>query len=363
MFTILAKVLFEPGVVHPLDVQATDTVEEVKEKVAELVGVPPGELEVWYDGMVLPGCHAMAAVGEGGEIEVKGSKRMVARAELAARGLPLEGICRDVLENEAMSPQEKSRVVQLYLDALPEGENDVTEPLCAAVRNNLLEVISTLIVHTPNVFTLADLHGRTPLFHAAESGHLEALKTLLACNADANRAAQDGSSPLFVAACRGHSDIVEFLVGLGVEVDQKTKNKWSALHAAAYHGQTDTILKLLQHGADPNTVDAEGMTPIISAAAQDHPSAIALLLSHKALLNAQDNSGRTALSHASAAGHVASVKTLLDHNADIWLPDYLGRSPVEVAREREEELKKQGVVSREYTTIIDMLLAKGRRRP
>ena len=58
----------------------------------------------------------------------------------------------------------------------------------------------------------ASLYGRTALMIAAEAGHLEAVRLLVAHGADADFADLHGETPLMVAAKGGRDDVVEYLV-------------------------------------------------------------------------------------------------------------------------------------------------------
>ena len=54
--------------------------------------------------------------------------------------------------------------------------------------------------------------GATPLYVAAQNGHLDIVKALLEAGADRNQAMNSGATPLFIAAEKGHLDVVEMLL-------------------------------------------------------------------------------------------------------------------------------------------------------
>jgi ankyrin repeat protein len=61
--------------------------------------------------------------------------------------------------------------------------------------------------------------GATPLFIAAQNGHLNVVRTLVKeLGADINTAGPDGVSPLMTAAYNEHGDVVAFLVKYGANV-------------------------------------------------------------------------------------------------------------------------------------------------
>ena len=65
-----------------------------------------------------------------------------------------------------------------------------------------------------NAVALDDL---TPLTHAADRGHIEAVRLLIASGADVNKASGD-LSPLYFAADSGHVAVVELLLENGAKL-------------------------------------------------------------------------------------------------------------------------------------------------
>ncbi|KAF2726436.1 ankyrin, partial [Polyplosphaeria fusca] len=62
-------------------------------------------------------------------------------------------------------------------------------------------------------FDHRNVHGVTPLWHAAHPGHIEVVKALLATNAvDVNVRSIAGRTPIFWASANGHAEIVELLL-------------------------------------------------------------------------------------------------------------------------------------------------------
>jgi ankyrin repeat protein len=91
-----------------------------------------------------------------------------------------------------------------------------------------------------------DEHGRTPLSHAAECGHLEVVKQLLAENS-VDPASKDncGQTPLSHAAEYGHLEVVKLLLDI--------------------------------LGVDPNEMDNDLRTPLVYAAMGRHASVVTCL--------------------------------------------------------------------------------------
>jgi ankyrin repeat protein len=120
-------------------------------------------------------------------------------------------------------------------------------------------VIELLVARGARV-DATDQQGQTPLFHAADRGHREALLILLALKSDPNHVAHTGRTAIFGAAKCGH--------------------------AAAIEALTD-------NGADPNFV-AGGSTPLFWAANGSHYDAAQALVRGGARVDARNSSGFTA---------------------------------------------------------------------
>merc|ERR1711933_444310 len=90
--------------------------------------------------------------------------------------------------------------------AAQRGWTGVVEALCAAGAP----------VDAPRVQDDA-----TPLFIAAEFGHLQVVKHLYEARAQPDRPRHDGRTPLAIAAMKGNSGVAEFLADVGRAIPQK----------------------------------------------------------------------------------------------------------------------------------------------
>jgi ankyrin repeat protein len=202
--------------------------------------------------------------------------------------------------------------------------------------------------------------GATPVMLAADSGSVEAVRALIAAQADVDAAAEDGWTALMVAASSRVAPpaALEAIIAAGAGIDAKNAEGRTALMVAASsrqgakvysllnagasvdvtdargatalslasdssspNGASDpTALKaLLEAGANPNAADAAGLTPLMRAAARDDLDAVIVLLDHGALVDGKSAAGKTALDYARALSgtrKVACLTVLADAGAN-----------------------------------------------
>ena len=118
----------------------------------------------------------------------------------------------------------------------------------------------------------------TALIMAAQDGHVEAVRLLLAAGANVNLQAQNGVTALIMAAQNGHADVIRLLLANGANVNMQRPNGGTALMSAAYNGHADVIRLLLAAGANVDMQRSDGVTALMSAAYNGHVEAVRLLL-------------------------------------------------------------------------------------
>jgi uncharacterized protein len=159
-----------------------------------------------------------------------------------------------------------------------------------------------------------------PLLEAAKAGDVGAVRTLLAGGADPNGMRGDGITALHLAAEAGHLEIAKLLVAGGAAVGAKTRiGAYTPLHLAAESGHAPLVEALLDAGADPKaTTSGSGVTALhLAAKAPGGEGAVRALIARGAPVNAREaSSGQTALMFAAGYGRAAAVRELLAHGAD-----------------------------------------------
>jgi len=113
----------------------------------------------------------------------------------------------------------------------------------------------------------ADVSGRMPIYFAAQSGHVDVIKTLQVAGADIDQADSTGISPLGRAAAKGRVGAVVLLKELGADINKAGSDGRTPLSYAVEQGHMEMARTLIDAGADVDKPDAQGKTPRDWAAA------------------------------------------------------------------------------------------------
>lgn len=230
-------------------------------------------------------------------------------------------------------------------------------PLTGALRAAALmgkrDVVARLLELGAEVDETAGQFAWTPLANAAEAGHAEIVRMLLAAGADPNHKDWMGKTPLAqaiqedkadvvrvlleagaslesddddsllsAAVWQGHGQIVDLLLEHGVDPNEQRKNSPPALFWAVGFNKSAIARRLLDAGADPNARMPKGRrvgefdefppggTPLMLAAKKGRSKAMEALLAAGADPNLKDSKGRTAADYAAKSGQPAIVERL-----------------------------------------------------
>jgi len=123
---------------------------------------------------------------------------------------------------------------------LPAPPRDSLEFACSTGD---VKAVGNIVAVNPDCINCLCRGRQHPLRIAAEKGHMEVTKQLLALGADVNTLDLWGGSALEAASTWGHLDIVELLCDAGANV------RSSDLRAASYSGHLDIVKFLCEAGA------------------------------------------------------------------------------------------------------------------
>ncbi|KAI4828895.1 hypothetical protein KUCAC02_022966 [Chaenocephalus aceratus] len=175
-------------------------------------------------------------------------------------------------------------------------------------------------LYVSHIFSLLFVSSRCQYFCLSETWCLRCTP----CPRSWNPATQDGATPLFLAAQEGHVTVIRQLLSTGA------KDGTAALWMAAQMGHSEVVRVLLLRGADRDA-DRDGSTALFKAALKGHNSVIEELLKFSPSVGLLKN-GSTALHAAVMSGNLRTVLLLLEANADPTVPNKNNELPANLTK-------------------------------
>lgn len=246
-------------------------------------------------------------------------------------------VLRRLLEDMAMSREGatdaetlrkwiRSRVKEGVRENLSMTDSEGSTLLHVAAREGLTEAVKRLIAADANLDAQDDF-GNTALLRACWRGHTDIVNNLLQNGANADLLDEDGWSPLFMAAKRGNKRMTELLLAER-KWDLDFKEKLSAmtpLHAAANEGYKQIVRLLRGNGARLDLRDMTGRTPLMAATVHQRKDTMVELLTQQQdedlQLETEDFRGRTPLLIAAQIGFWDGVHVLVEAGAKCDKPE------------------------------------------
>jgi len=153
--------------------------------------------------------------------------------------------------------------------------------------------------------------------HAAESGNLTLLESLIDEGADINGPCPLYETPLITASIKGHTRVVQCLLENGADIHKTGSYGQTALGMAfTLSPNREVIEVLLQHGANINTQDSRGRTPLMGATYANDTEEALYIISKGADVRIKSLEGETALGNASKRGNQVLVSALKEAGAE-----------------------------------------------
>uniref|UniRef100_A0A4W5NT69 Uncharacterized protein n=1 Tax=Hucho hucho TaxID=62062 RepID=A0A4W5NT69_9TELE len=134
------------------------------------------------------------------------------------------------------------------------------------------------------------MYGITPLFAAAQTGHVEVLNFLITNGADINSQANDGATPLYEACKNGHGEIVELLLSQKADANKPTKAGLLPIHIAAQRGY-DELIQVTRK----SRVRRSGISPLHLAAEHNKDNTLEVLIKADFDVNAKLSTDRSSI--------------------------------------------------------------------
>ena len=228
--------------------------------------------------------------------------------------------CKDPMVAEV----EQAIAAGTDLDAPVPGPNPTQNALMhdAALAGSNEAVV--LLLENGASVDIRDRGDRTPLHRAAQKGHLEMIRTLIAWGADVNACDDTLANTLgfAVSASRRQVETVALLIKEGASLEVKDVADATPLGLAVFQGKLETVEVLLDAGAEVNTSTDSGFTPLHLAAAIGRADVAETLIEYGADVNCRDAHNTTPLGVAlhkywrddtNARRQKKVVKVLRDH--------------------------------------------------
>lgn len=166
-------------------------------------------------------------------------------------------------------------------------------------------------------------YDSTPLFQAAEMGHVEVCRLLVARGAKLNAPSNKGSTAVHVAAWRGRLEAIRFLLDAGAEAREGSAGDHSQtpLHMAIIHGKADVARELARRlGPEALSVRAEFDLKAVHFAALYGQVEVMRFLLDECRVSVEEPGGKTEstpLYQACEKGHCAVAAELVARGARI----------------------------------------------
>jgi hypothetical protein len=178
-----------------------------------------------------------------------------------------------------------------------------------------------------------DEQGKTPFIHAIVNNNNNKILSLLFFYADRNQPDSQGKTPLMYAVETGDVALMKSIHRIASQSSIDNAGK-TALMLACEMGNEKMVMHLIAGCSNDNYVRSENNLSEKDTA-QYHPNRVA-----RTTLLSQDERGMTGLHYAVQSGNLEVVKMLLAHGADPSVKDKEGNTPISIAKEEDEEMKR-----------------------
>jgi ankyrin repeat protein len=176
----------------------------------------------------------------------------------------------------------------------------------------------------------------------------EATKVGRICAGSSVAMSSAAATALLLAADCGHLDILKILLAAAVPVDSRDGEGRTALHRAARRNDHAMVETLLDHSADVDAKSMFGQTAWTEIVAfPEHEDMVKLLVGRATNINVAHQDGVSSLYISAAGGHIALVSRLLSVGADPSIRTVYGWTPL-VCRKEYTFMSERSHIRTEY---------------
>lgn len=217
------------------------------------------------------------------------------------------------------------------VDVDPDGFNGT--PLCTAAAKGYDDIVKLLIAKRANLNYLRN--SLNPLLLSSAAGHTAVAETLLDAGADINIQSESTLyTALMFAAENGHADAVKLLLAKKADIERLSRGRRSALVVAAFKGHSDIAKLIIESSTyDPKKDSCEALAMSIS---MDRMDIAREIIKKGADINIQYGS-MPLLSWAIKNNYTSGAELLIESGADKQKTDSLSMLPLDYAIEAKNE--------------------------
>jgi ankyrin repeat protein len=210
--------------------------------------------------------------------------------------------------------------------------NMANHPIFYPIFHGETERVKAMLDASPEVVSVRDAKGLTPLQVAASRGKDQVVQLLLEHGADINGPSPDAAwTPLVFASYRGHIGAVMVLLEHGADPSEKQGNP---IHYAGQRGHKEICKLLVAHGAVDDILDSDDSDVLDlfrSSYSYDSDAVTSILSRRPELVNVKDRHGRTPLQGVCTNGDMKCVRVLMECGARADEEDRFGQTALDRA--------------------------------
>ncbi|CAF3449980.1 unnamed protein product [Rotaria sp. Silwood1] len=213
-----------------------------------------------------------------------------------------------------------------------------------AARFHHLQICKYLIEDCEADVNKAGDDGMTPLHYIARfrvekdtqaDSYESVIRYLIHCGAKINARDSFDSTPLHHACERNNVLCTEILISENANIEACDRQKMHPLHGACFYGSVDTACLLIEHDADVLAADGTGSIPFAHACRNAHYNILDMFFTRfnqhtylNDIITATDAENNTLLHLAVASANVQIVELLLSKNAEPSAKRKDGQTPI-----------------------------------